>query len=39
MDGCVEVRDTKDNAGGTQRYTGTAWRAFLDDVKAGEFDL
>jgi hypothetical protein len=35
----IEVRDTKDRAGGTQRYTEAEWLAFLDGVKSGEFDL
>jgi uncharacterized protein DUF397 len=39
VDERIEVRDTKDRAGGTQRYTEGAWLAFLDGVKAGEFDL
>ncbi len=39
VDGCVEVRDTKDRAGGTQRYTRSEWLAFLAGATAGEFDL
>jgi hypothetical protein len=39
VDERIEVRDTKDRAGGTQRFTETEWLAFLDGVRAGEFDL
>jgi hypothetical protein len=35
----VLVRDTKDRDGGTLTFSGEAWRAFLDGVKGGEFDL
>ena len=35
----VAVRDTKDRDGGTQLYTPAEWRAFVDGVKDGEFDL
>jgi hypothetical protein len=47
--GCVEVgqdgdmiivRDTKQHGGGpVHRYTAEVWRAFLADVRHGEFDL
>jgi hypothetical protein len=46
--GCVEVaqigenivvRDTKDLAGPTLRYSRDEWTAFVAAVKAGEFDL
>lgn len=37
--GGVQVRDTKDRAGGTQTYTDHEWRCFLEGVRAGEFDL
>jgi len=35
----VQVRDTKDRAGGAQNYTDREWRAFVSGVKAGQFDL
>jgi Domain of unknown function (DUF397) len=35
----IEVRDTKDRAGGTQCYTESEWLAFVASVKDGEFDL
>lgn len=38
VDRQIEVRDTKDRAGGTQRYTEQAWLAFVAGVKAGSFD-
>ncbi|MEV8374768.1 DUF397 domain-containing protein [Kribbella sp. NPDC056861] len=38
-DGGAAVRDTKDHgAGHTLRYTAGEWVAFLEGVKAGEFD-
>ncbi|KOG88458.1 DUF397 domain-containing protein [Streptomyces varsoviensis] len=37
-DGGRAVRDSKNRDGGTQFYTPTEWAAFLDGVKAGEFD-
>ena len=36
-DGGRAVRDSK-NPGAVQFYTPTEWAAFLDGVKAGEFD-
>ena len=45
---CVEVavsgdtiitRDSKDPQGTVQTYTRVEWSAFIDGVKAGEFDL
>jgi hypothetical protein len=47
-DNCVEVafvgtsiatRDSKDPAGSVQVYDLGEWKAFLDGVKAGEFDI
>jgi hypothetical protein len=47
-DGCVEiarigalhsVRDSKDPHGGVLMFGGAAWRAFLDQVREGSFDL
>lgn len=37
--GGVQVRDTKDRAGGTQNYTDHEWAVFIAAVKNGEFDL
>ena len=46
--GCVEVgsapgfagvRDTKDREAGHIAVPAAQWTAFLDDVKAGKFDL
>ncbi len=37
-DGGRAVRDSKNRDGGTQFYTPTEWAAFLEGVKAGEFD-
>ncbi|MDX3214585.1 DUF397 domain-containing protein [Streptomyces sp. ME02-6991-2B] len=37
-DGGRAVRDTKNRDGGTQFYTRAEWEAFVDGVKAGEFD-
>lgn len=31
--GDIMVRDTKDRSAGTLRFTLSAWRAFLDDVR------
>ncbi|HEV7930919.1 MAG TPA: DUF397 domain-containing protein [Actinomadura sp.] len=47
-DACVEiaavnpghaVRDSKDPHGGVLMFGGAAWRAFLDQVREGSFDL
>jgi len=38
-DDIIEVRDTKNRDGGTLRFTGSEWDAFLAGAKAGEFDL
>ena len=35
----VEVAHTQDLTGPSVRYTAQEWAAFLDGVKAGEFDL
>lgn len=35
----VSVRDTKDPTKTTLRYTPEEWRAFIEGVKKGEFDL
>ena len=34
----VPVRDTKDRADGTLAFASAQWVAFVDGVKAGEFD-
>lgn len=38
-DGGRVVRDTKNRDGGVQVYTRAEWAAFVDGVKAGEFDV
>jgi hypothetical protein len=35
----VHVRDTKHRAGGTLSFTHDEWRAFVNGVRNGEFDL
>ncbi|MBG0565805.1 DUF397 domain-containing protein [Actinoplanes aureus] len=35
----VAVRDTKDREGGTLTFPPEVWSAFIDDVKAGRFDV
>ena len=35
----VGVRDTKNRDGGTLQFGAAAWTAFVDGVRAGEFDL
>ncbi len=35
----VYVRDTKDVAGTTLKFTPGEWDAFIKGVKAGEFDI
>ena len=37
-EGVIGVRDTKDRSAGTLVFTRAEWKAFLDGVKAGEFD-
>jgi Domain of unknown function (DUF397) len=37
--GGVQVRDTKDRAGGAQTYTDHEWCVFIAGAKNGEFDL
>jgi len=39
LPGIVAVRDSKDRTGGTLVFTPAQWTAFLDGVRAGEFDL
>ena len=39
IDTAVEVRDTKDLAGPTLRFSTIAWRAFVTGVHCGDFDL
>lgn len=39
LPGVVAVRDTKDRAGAALVFTHREWRAFLDGVRNGEFDL
>ncbi|WP_067502732.1 DUF397 domain-containing protein [Actinoplanes sp. TFC3] len=38
LDG-VAVRDTKDRAAGTLIFPRGAWAAFIENTKAGQFDL
>ena len=38
-DGSVLVRDTKDQTKATLTFTYDEWRAFIQGVKVGEFDL
>jgi len=38
-DGAVLVRDTKDRAQPALSFTDEEWAAFVDGVKAGEFDF
>lgn len=35
----VQVRDTKDPGGPWLTFTAAEWEAFLDGVRAGQFDL
>jgi len=35
----IETRDSKDKDGPVHRFTLAEWYAFIDGVKAGEFDL
>lgn len=37
-DGGRAVRDSKNPMGGTHFHTPAGWAAFLDGVKAGDFD-
>jgi predicted secreted Zn-dependent protease len=37
-DGLIVMRDSKEPGGNSLRYTSEEWRAFVDGVKAGEFD-
>ena len=39
LPGVVGVRDTKDRSGPVLAFGPDAWVAFLDGVKAGQFDL
>jgi hypothetical protein len=39
LPGTVAVRDSKDPAGAALVFTPGEWRAFLDGVRADEFDL
>ncbi|SDT68494.1 DUF397 domain-containing protein [Actinoplanes derwentensis] len=39
MQGVVAVRDTKGRDGGTLLFTPAGWRAFIDGIKEGDFDL
>jgi hypothetical protein len=39
LDGLVAVRDSKDRQAQTLRFTPGEWRAFIDGVRDGEFDL
>jgi hypothetical protein len=37
-DGGADVRDSKEPDGPVQRYTAREWSAFIEGVKAGEFN-
>jgi hypothetical protein len=39
LPGIVAVRDTKDRDGGTLVFGPAEWRAFVEGVRGGEFDL
>jgi hypothetical protein len=39
LPGIVALRDTKDPDGAVLIFTNEEWGAFLDGVRAGEFDL
>jgi len=39
LPGVVAVRDSKDRQGPALVFTPDEWRAFLDGVRAAEFDL
>lgn len=39
ISGVVGVRDSKDPAGPALVFTATEWQAFVDGVRAHEFDL
>jgi hypothetical protein len=38
-DGRLAVRDSKDSSGPVLSFPPTTWRAFVNGVKAGRFDL
>ena len=38
-DGVIGVRDSKDRSAGVLVFSPREWRAFVNGVKAGEFDL
>jgi hypothetical protein len=35
----VLIRDSKDPGGPVLRYTGAEWKAFVEGVQLGEFDV
>jgi hypothetical protein len=39
LDGLVAVRDSKDRQAKALTFTPVEWRAFIDGVRDGEFDL
>jgi Domain of unknown function (DUF397) len=39
VDGGVSVRNSRTPYGPTLRFTSDEWRAFVEGVRAGEFDL
>jgi Domain of unknown function (DUF397) len=39
LPGVIAVRDSKDREGPALAFTPEEWRAFLDGVRAEEFDL
>jgi Domain of unknown function (DUF397) len=39
LPGAVAVRDSKDREGPALVFTPDEWRAFLDGIRAAEFDL
>jgi hypothetical protein len=38
VDGAVGIRDSKDRTGPILTVTRSAWQAFVDGVRGGEFD-
>jgi hypothetical protein len=38
IDGCVEVRDSKDRFGPVLTFSPAEWLAFVDGARKGEFD-
>ncbi len=38
-DGAIKLRDSKDRTGPVLTFTPAEWRAFLDGVHSGEFEI